>query len=95
MLVLIDSSPSLVSLFFLSFFIYKLFAFLQNNYLPFFFYLFNIASLCLVTILLTIANAAICYLNFGRGLKEHLVRDGHPSPNAGTSSVGGRVMEID
>ncbi|KAF9134994.1 hypothetical protein BGW39_005086 [Mortierella sp. 14UC] len=53
------------------------------------------ASLCLVTILLTIANAAICYLNFGRGLKEHLLRDGPPSPNAGTSSAGGRVMEID
>ncbi|KAF9148895.1 hypothetical protein BG015_009324 [Linnemannia schmuckeri] len=53
------------------------------------------ASLCLVAILLTIVNAAICYLNFGRGLKAHLIGDGHPSPNAGTSSTGGRVMEID
>lgn len=53
------------------------------------------ASLCLVAILLTIANAAVCYLNFGRGLKGHLVNDGRPSPNAGTSSTGGRVMEID
>ncbi|KAF9093583.1 hypothetical protein BGX23_003191 [Mortierella sp. AD031] len=53
------------------------------------------ASLCLVTILLTIANAAVCYFNFGRGLKAHLVHDGRPSPNTGTSSAGGRVMEID
>ncbi|KAG9067252.1 hypothetical protein KI688_012034 [Linnemannia hyalina] len=53
------------------------------------------ASLCLIAILLTIANAAVCYLNFGRGLKAHLIRDGPPSPNAGTSSTGGRVMEID
>ncbi|KAK3833758.1 MAG: hypothetical protein JOS17DRAFT_789134 [Linnemannia elongata] len=53
------------------------------------------ASLCLVAILLTIVNAAVCYLNFGRGLKAHLISDGRPSPNAGTSSTGGRVMEID
>ncbi|KAF8943374.1 hypothetical protein BGZ47_005492 [Haplosporangium gracile] len=53
------------------------------------------ASLCLVAILLTIVNAAICYLNFGRGLKAHFIGDGRPSLNAGTSSTGGRVMEID
>ncbi|KAG0289763.1 hypothetical protein BGZ97_006398 [Linnemannia gamsii] len=53
------------------------------------------ASLCMVTIILTIINAIVCYRNFGRGLKAHLIRDGRPSPNAGTSSTGGRVMEID
>ncbi|KAG0273135.1 hypothetical protein BGZ95_011043 [Linnemannia exigua] len=53
------------------------------------------ASLCLITILLTIINAAVCYRNFGRGLKAHLIHDGQPSPTAGNSSAGGRVMEID
>ncbi|KAF9932324.1 hypothetical protein FBU30_008431 [Linnemannia zychae] len=48
-----------------------------------------------VTILLTIANAAVCYVNFGRGLKAHLVGDGRPLPNSGTSSNNGRVLEID
>ncbi|KAG0361717.1 hypothetical protein BGX24_005298 [Mortierella sp. AD032] len=81
------------------YFIYKIVRMYVGEKVPIYAGVFNFltlfASLCLVTILLTIANAAVCYLNFGRGLKAHLIRDGQPSPNAGTSSAGGRVMEID
>jgi len=59
-----------------------------------FFFLVLLAALCLVTILVTIANAAVCYRNFGKGLKMHLMKDNRDSPNA-TSSNGGRVLEID
>ncbi|KAK3827006.1 MAG: hypothetical protein J3R72DRAFT_374325 [Linnemannia gamsii] len=81
------------------YFIYKIVRMYVGEKVPIYagvyYFLTLFASLCLVTILLTIANAAVCYLNFGRGLKAHLIRDGQPSPNAGTSSAGGRVMEID
>ncbi|KAF9286797.1 hypothetical protein BGZ68_002549 [Mortierella alpina] len=52
------------------------------------------ASLCLITILATIANAMICYRNFGKGLKPHLLRDARESPSA-TSPTNGRIMVID
>ncbi|KAF9963906.1 hypothetical protein BGZ70_007106 [Mortierella alpina] len=52
------------------------------------------ASLCLITILATIANATICYRNFGKGLKPHLLRDARESPSA-TSPTNGRIMVID
>ncbi|KAF9985682.1 hypothetical protein BGZ75_002689 [Mortierella antarctica] len=52
------------------------------------------ASLCLITILATIANATICYRNFGKGLKPHLLREARESPSA-TSPTNGRTMVID
>ncbi|KAF9909053.1 hypothetical protein EC991_009114 [Linnemannia zychae] len=52
------------------------------------------ASLCLVTILLTIANAAVCYRNFGKGLKPHLMKGTQRAQDA-ASATGGRVLEID
>ncbi|KAG0372931.1 hypothetical protein BGX24_012390 [Mortierella sp. AD032] len=52
------------------------------------------ASLCLVTILLTIANAAVCYRNFGKGLKPHLVKGTRGAQDT-ASATGGRVLEID
>ncbi|KAF9583026.1 hypothetical protein BGW38_010395, partial [Lunasporangiospora selenospora] len=52
------------------------------------------ASLCLITILATIANAVVCYRNFGRGLRAHHARESRDTPNA-TSSVPDRVLEID
>ncbi|KAF9970900.1 hypothetical protein BGZ73_006252 [Actinomortierella ambigua] len=51
------------------------------------------ASLCLITILATIANAAICFRNFGKGLKPHLVKEGQEQQSA--SSQPGRPMVID
>ncbi|KAF9998536.1 hypothetical protein BGZ80_001549 [Entomortierella chlamydospora] len=51
------------------------------------------ASLCLITILLTIVNTIICFRNFGKGLKPHLVNDGRDSANDAFS--GGRQLEID
>ncbi|KAG0230191.1 hypothetical protein BGW42_001110 [Actinomortierella wolfii] len=51
------------------------------------------ASLCLITILATIANAAICFRNFGKGLKQHLLKEGHEVQS--TSSQPERVMVID
>ncbi|KAF9102689.1 hypothetical protein BGX27_010907 [Mortierella sp. AM989] len=52
------------------------------------------AALCMVTILLTIANAVVCFRNFGRGLKPHLLNDVHDPLNT-NSSTGGRQLEID
>ncbi|KAG9067311.1 hypothetical protein KI688_012094 [Linnemannia hyalina] len=52
------------------------------------------ASLCLVTILATISNAAVCYRNFGKGLKPHLLK-GTRGPQDTSSATGGRVLEID
>ncbi|KAG0039784.1 hypothetical protein BGZ82_006806 [Podila clonocystis] len=54
------------------------------------------AALCLITILATIANAAVCYRNFGKGLKPHIMRNssGDIVQNS-TSSPNGRVLEID
>ncbi|GJJ71314.1 hypothetical protein EMPS_03664 [Entomortierella parvispora] len=52
------------------------------------------ASLCLVTLLLTIVNAVICFRNFGKGLKPHLMRDNRQAQNV-TSNNTGRVLEID
>ncbi|KAG0295602.1 hypothetical protein BGZ98_001326, partial [Dissophora globulifera] len=43
------------------------------------------ATLCLITILVTIGNATVCYKNFGKGLKPHLVREGSESPNTASS----------
>ncbi|KAG0294199.1 hypothetical protein BGZ96_001640 [Linnemannia gamsii] len=81
------------------YFIYKIIRMYHGEKVPVYsgvnVFLTLFASLCMVTILLTIVNAAVCYRNFGRGLKAHLINDGSPSPNAGTSSTGGRVMEID
>ncbi|KAG0261058.1 hypothetical protein DFQ27_003159 [Actinomortierella ambigua] len=51
------------------------------------------ATLCLISILATIANAAICFRNFGKGLKSHLVKDGQELQSA--SSQPGRPMVID
>ncbi|KAF9963119.1 hypothetical protein BGZ65_005866 [Modicella reniformis] len=53
------------------------------------------ASLCLVTILLTVGNAAVCYRNFGKGLKPHLTHDEQEFQNTTTAAGGGRVIEID
>ncbi|KAK3812248.1 MAG: hypothetical protein J3Q66DRAFT_349874 [Benniella sp.] len=50
------------------------------------------ATLCLITILLTIANAAVCYRNFGKGLKPHILREGRETSE---STPTGRVLEID
>ncbi|KAG0346707.1 hypothetical protein BG004_001047 [Podila humilis] len=54
------------------------------------------AALCLVTILATIINATICYRNFGKGLKPHIMRSSARA-NAldSASSPNGRVLEID
>ncbi|KAF9187531.1 hypothetical protein BGZ51_001246 [Haplosporangium sp. Z 767] len=52
------------------------------------------AALCLITILATIANAAVCYRNFGKGLKAHIMKDNREINNS-TSFTGGRVLEID
>ncbi|KAF9960790.1 hypothetical protein BGZ72_005955 [Mortierella alpina] len=57
-------------------------------------FLMLFATLCLMTILATIANAAVCYRNFGKGLKAHLLKDSRGS-GAATSSTSGRVLEID
>ncbi|KAG0049148.1 hypothetical protein BGZ83_006006 [Gryganskiella cystojenkinii] len=52
------------------------------------------AALCLVTLLLTIVNAVICFRNFGKGLKTHLMRDNRETQDV-TSPSNGRVLEID
>ncbi|KAF9112995.1 hypothetical protein BGX27_002391 [Mortierella sp. AM989] len=52
------------------------------------------ASLCLLTILATIANAAVCFRNFGKGLKSQIIKESHETLNS-TSATGGRVLEID
>ncbi|KAF9185965.1 hypothetical protein BGZ51_002309 [Haplosporangium sp. Z 767] len=51
-------------------------------------------SLCLITILVTVANAALCYRNFGKGLKLHLLREECETQNM-ASTLGERVLEID
>lgn len=54
------------------------------------------AALCLLTILATIVNAAVCYRNFGKGLKPHIMRDSsRDTVQNSTSSPNGRVLEID
>ncbi|KAF9321491.1 hypothetical protein BG003_001613 [Podila horticola] len=54
------------------------------------------AALCLITILATIANAAVCYRNFGKGLKPHILRNSSRDiVQNSTSSPNGRVLEID
>ncbi|KAG0368285.1 hypothetical protein BGZ54_002287 [Gamsiella multidivaricata] len=65
-----------------------------ENYRGVFKFLTLFASLCLITILLTIANAAFCYRNFGKGLKPHLQQDG-PEAQSVTSPAGARHLEID
>ncbi|KAK3822829.1 MAG: hypothetical protein J3Q66DRAFT_330223 [Benniella sp.] len=52
------------------------------------------ASLCMLTILLTFANATICYRNFGKGLKPHLNREAQGFQNT-TTAANERVIEID
>ncbi|KAI8348370.1 hypothetical protein B0O80DRAFT_462960 [Mortierella sp. GBAus27b] len=52
------------------------------------------ASLCLVTIFLTIANAIVCYRNFGKGLKPHLNREAQGFQTT-TAVANERVIEID
>ncbi|KAG0330043.1 hypothetical protein BGZ99_008766 [Dissophora globulifera] len=52
------------------------------------------AALCLVTILVTIANAAVCYRNFGKGLKPQIEKESRETINA-TDTSRGRVLEID
>ncbi|KAF8927704.1 hypothetical protein BGZ47_001988 [Haplosporangium gracile] len=52
------------------------------------------AALCLVTILATISNAAVCYRNFGKGLKPHLLK-GTQGAQEMSSATGGRALEID
>jgi hypothetical protein len=66
--------------------------FFSNEYILSF--LPALASLCLVTILATISNAALCYRNFGKGLKPHLVK-GVQGAQELSSATGGRVLEID
>ncbi|KAF9425758.1 hypothetical protein BGZ94_007246 [Podila epigama] len=49
-----------------------------------------------VTILATIANAAVCYRNFGKGLKPHILRQSSPNGASNTTAApNGRVLEID
>jgi hypothetical protein len=48
----------------------------------------------LVTILLTIANAIVCYRNFGKGLKPHLNREAQGFQIT-TAVANERVIEID
>ncbi|KAF9942054.1 hypothetical protein BGZ65_011355 [Modicella reniformis] len=52
------------------------------------------AALCLLTILLTIANAAVCYRNFGKGLKPHILKENRDTLDS-TLPTGARVLEID
>ncbi|KAF9428776.1 hypothetical protein BGZ94_001096 [Podila epigama] len=52
------------------------------------------ATLCLITILATIFNAAVCFRNFGKGLKPHIMKDSREVNNS-TSATNGRVMVID
>ncbi|KAG0001312.1 hypothetical protein BGZ79_004824 [Entomortierella chlamydospora] len=52
------------------------------------------ATLCLVTILATIANAAVCFRNFGKGLKSQIIKEAQ-EPSNQTSSTRGRILEID
>ncbi|KAH7045540.1 hypothetical protein BKA57DRAFT_82550 [Linnemannia elongata] len=64
------------------------------NYIGIRIFLTLFATLCLITILATISNAAVCYRNFGKGLKPHLLK-GTRGPQETSSSTGGRVLEID
>ncbi|KAG0093614.1 hypothetical protein BGZ93_002842 [Podila epicladia] len=52
------------------------------------------ATLCMIAILATIVNAAVCFRNFGKGLKQHIMKDNREA-NISASATGGRVMEID
>ncbi|KAF8927211.1 hypothetical protein BGZ58_010570 [Dissophora ornata] len=65
-----------------------------DNYIGVKKFLTLFASLCLITILLTIANAAICFRNFGKGLKPHLMREGRESQKTATS-LPERTIVID
>lgn len=48
----------------------------------------------MIAILATIVNAAVCFRNFGKGLKQHIMKDNREA-NISASATGGRVMEID
>jgi len=58
------------------------------------FSLYCLASLCLIAILATIVNAAVCFRNFGKGLKPHIIKDNREANNS-ASATGERFMEID
>ncbi|KAF9198083.1 hypothetical protein BGZ49_001210 [Haplosporangium sp. Z 27] len=81
-----------------AYFIFKVIRMYKGPKIPNYFgvskFLTLFASLCMITILLTIANAVVCFRNFGRGLKPHLLNDGRESTNA-TSNTPGRQLEID
>ncbi|KAI1317633.1 hypothetical protein EDD11_008061 [Mortierella claussenii] len=52
------------------------------------------AALCLLTILVTIANAAVCYRNFDKGLRTQIVKESRGTVDS-TSTQGARTLEID
>ncbi|KAG2209728.1 hypothetical protein INT47_001876 [Mucor saturninus] len=59
-----------------------------SNFLSFF------ACVTLVLLLLTIVNASICWYNFDKGLKAHLLRD-LDEPSASSQENGGRTLSLD
>ncbi|KAF8928144.1 hypothetical protein BGZ58_009856 [Dissophora ornata] len=65
-----------------------------SNYIGVYKFLTLFAALCLVTILVTIANAAVCYRNFGKGLKSQILKESRETLNSADTNRG-RVLEID
>lgn len=53
------------------------------------------ACVTLFLLLLTIANAAICWRNFDRGLKAHLLRDLDEPSSTCEENGGGRTLSLD
>lgn len=54
-----------------------------------------IACVTLILLLLTTVNAAICWYNFDKGLKPHLLkRADEPSQNT-EENAGGRTLSLD
>ncbi|KAL0091270.1 hypothetical protein F4703DRAFT_1838167 [Phycomyces blakesleeanus] len=97
-----ESRP-LVILFFLglmagvAYFVFKIYRIYDINqhykYIGVSDFLTFFASVTLLLLVLTIINASICWFNFGKGLKLHLLRD--QSTNALTNNSGDRTLSLD
>ncbi|ORY96043.1 hypothetical protein BCR41DRAFT_314909 [Lobosporangium transversale] len=66
----------------------------KQNYVGIINFLTLFATLCLLTILTTIANAAVCYRNFGKGLKAQIIKGSRRTLDS-TSSSGERTLVLD
>ncbi|RUS21499.1 hypothetical protein BC937DRAFT_92468 [Endogone sp. FLAS-F59071] len=62
------------------------------NFLDFVFQLFA-AAISLLLLLVTTINGIICFMNFDKGLKSHLLRDA--APTEGSQSVPDRILVLD